>query len=332
MGRKKHLTRLRRMSLLLAALWLWTAVPLSAEQAPALAEGTRALNRGEFEKAASLAGGYLKTHPTASEAQILLARAEMALGKRDSAFQRLQKVLRANPRNIDALYYLGWVCFGLSQIEHQKLYAMAPDSMRVHQLLAESYRAQENLTKAEEEYQTALKASPNSVEILDELGDLKRSQFQFDEAIGYYATALEIAPHDYVSTYGSGVAYLFKHQPQQAIEHLRRAVELDPHSPAARLALGDAFWRADQPAEAVRELKAATTLEPEMRQAYTLLARAYNKLGQSQEAREALSKAQELTRKDQERRWRRTLFGPDNLGPIPPPATAGSSQQTDPEE
>ncbi len=311
----------RREWALVAVVWLVAVIPLRGQQPPALAEGTRALLRADYRKAASLTEGYLKAHPESVKARILLARAEMAQGEYDSAYRNLRNVLDANPQNVDALYYLGWVCFALSQAEHQKLYALAPDSPRVHQLLAESYRARQDVSKAEEEYLTALKASPNSVEILDELGNLKRSQFKFDEAITYYSRALEISPRDYTSAYGLGASYLYKQEAARAVEYFRRAVAADPNSPAARLALGDALWRAGEAAEAIEELKAATALEPDMRQAYTLLARAYNTLGQSQAAEAALKKAEDLTQKDKEER--EALIFSDDLAPVG--LTSGSS-------
>lgn len=314
---------------LVALAVLTVAYPLRAESPPALAESARALHRAEFDRAAALARGYLKAHPQSSPARVLLARAEMARGQYASAYRELQTALRGDPRNVDALYYLSRLCYALSQMEHQKLYAMAPNSARVHQLMAESYRAQQNLAKAEEEYRAALDADPRSVEVLIALGDLLRSQFRFDDAVVYYSRAAETSPRNYDSAYGLGACYLFKEQPGRAVEYLRRALEIDPGSPAARLALGDALLRAGRPAEAVNELKAAAALEPTMRQAFTLLARAYNRLGQPAEAKAALARAQELTQK--EKAEREALLASDDLAVTPPPEP-GETQAAEPEE
>ena len=186
------------------------SLPLHGEQSPALTECAKALYRADYERASSLAKEYVKAHPQAAEGRILLARAEMAQGKLESAFQQLRRALRADSDHLDTLYFLGRLCVALSQIELQKLYALAPDSSRVHQLLAESYRAQEKLDKAEEEYLAALKADPRSLEVLNALGDLKRSLLQFNEAISYYLQAAGIAPRDYDSAYGLGASYLYE--------------------------------------------------------------------------------------------------------------------------
>jgi Tfp pilus assembly protein PilF len=261
-----------------------------------LAEGTRALYRGDFEAAVSEAEGFLKLHPRAAEAQILLARAHLAQGKAADAYQELLTATQWDPKNIDALYYLGRVCLILSQQEYHQLFVMAPDSFRVHQILAEAYAARQDKAKAEEEYKAALKVNPQSVETLDALGELKRSSFQFDEAAEYYSRALKISPRDYEAAYGLGACALFQNQPPRAIEYFRQALKADPESAPARLALGDALLRTGQAAEAIRELETAISLEPAMRQAYTLLARAYRRQGQPQAADAALRKEQELAR------------------------------------
>ena len=305
----------------MAALVLAPAVAAPLMGQAELAEGTRALYRGDFEAAATRAERYLKAHPGAVAAQILLARAHIAQGNYLAAYQELEAALHTDPRNIDALYYLGRVCGILAQVEYRQLFGMAPDSMRVHQLLAQSYELQENTTKAEEEYLAALKANSQSVEILDALGDLKRHQYKLDEAVTYYSRAGEIEPSNYDSAYGLGACYLFQHNPQRAIGYFRQALATDPNSAAARFALGDALLRANQPAAAVKELKAAAELEPRMRQAYTLLARAYQKLGQTQEAEAALKKEQAMAREQMEER--RTTLSSDS------PTPGSAAGQTD---
>lgn len=75
-------------------------------QTPALNESAKALYRGEPERAATLAATYLKTHPNDSAARVLFARAVLAQGKFQVAYDELQKALKIDPNNIDALYYL----------------------------------------------------------------------------------------------------------------------------------------------------------------------------------------------------------------------------------
>jgi tetratricopeptide (TPR) repeat protein len=268
---------------------------LTLAQISPLSEAAKALARGESERAATLAATHLKTRPNDANARVMLARAVLAQGKFQVAYDELRKALSIDPNHIDAHYYLGLLAGALAQNEFQQLYALAPNSARVHQLLAESFQAQENAPEAEAEYLAALQANPRSVEVLVALGELKREQSKFDEAITYYAQAEQIGPLDYDITYGLGACYTYKQEHQKALEYFRQAVRFDGNVGTARFALGNALFQLGQTAEAIPELKAAVTLEPKLRQAYFLLGRAQQKLGNKLEAQAAFKKVDELS-------------------------------------
>src|SRR5712691_2498502 len=110
-----------------AAVVLALACPTALRGDSELAEGTRALYRGEYETAAARAQRYLKAHPGAVGAEILLARARVAQGRYTAAYEELLRALRSDPKNLDTLYYLGRVCLILSQDEYRQLFQIAPD-------------------------------------------------------------------------------------------------------------------------------------------------------------------------------------------------------------
>jgi tetratricopeptide (TPR) repeat protein len=285
----------------------WLAPGLRAAEADSLAESLRLLYAGDPIQAAALAEGFLKAHPNSADARVSLAQAKMAVGDFDTAYDRLREAVRIDPKNVDALYHFGKLCTVLAQREHEGLFKMAPDHYRVHQLMAESYLAQQNVTQAEEAYQRALKANPKSVAVLNALGDLKRRELggtestldapapsRYDEAITYYSRAVKLDAASYEAHYGLGVSYLNSSRAPEAIDHFRRAVRADPRSAVAHLGLGRALMGAEKPAEAVEELNAAVRLEPRMRQGYFLLGRVYQILGKPDLARQALAKEREL--------------------------------------
>jgi tetratricopeptide (TPR) repeat protein len=280
-----------------------------AEPAPQLRESARAFYKGDYAGAALLARTYIKIHPQDPAGLVLLARAEMAQGRYQPAYQELRKALRMDPNNIDELYYLGQLSKILGQLEFQRLFAMAPDAVRTHQFLAESYFAQGNSKKAIEEYEAALKADPRSVQVFCALGDLERWQLRFDKAIGHYSRALELKPNEYCGLYGLGVAHLRRHELPQAIKYFRRALSSDPNSGVARLALGSALLRTGDVTGAVTELKSAVVYKPDFRQAYGLLAKVYRTLGQLREAEESLKKAKELEQREHEYLQRSLISG-----------------------
>ncbi|HXM92858.1 MAG TPA: tetratricopeptide repeat protein [Candidatus Dormibacteraeota bacterium] len=278
--------------LALAAVICW---PAHADTS-GLTESTQAFYRGDYVQAAELAEKYLRQHPNDAPTRLILARAELAQGKFRQAFKGLQKVLASDPNNIEALFYLSLIGRELSHREYERLFSIAPDSARVHQLLGEAALAAENKNEAVEEFQKALSSNPRFTEVSTELAELKRSQSQFDEAILYYKRAEQIGPLNYEIAYGLGACYTYQQQYPKAIEWLRKAIVFAPDSAAGRFALGNALFQNGQLEAAIPELNFSLKLEPRMKQAYFLLGRAYSRLGRMNEAKAALKKLDELNR------------------------------------
>ncbi len=228
--------------------------------------------------------------------RVILARAQVAQGKFDDAFENLRKVLAFDPKNIDALYNLSLLSKALAQRENQRLVSLAPDSYRVHQLLAAAALTAENKEQAEKEFLEALNLNPRSVEVLAELGELKRSQGKCDEALNYYTQAKQVGTLSYEIAYGIGTCFASMSKYREAIDWFEKAVLLAPDSAVGRFSLGNALFHNGQLEPAISELKASVHSDPWMRQAYLLLARAYSNLGRSKEAKAALQKVDELDR------------------------------------
>jgi len=193
----------------------------------------------------------------------------------------------------------------LAGLEYERLFALAPDSARAHQLLAESYEAQGRDQEAEAEFESALEANPDSVEVLVALGDLARSGLaqskgRFAEARVYYSRASERAPDNYDALYGLGACEAVEGEHAKAATLFRRAARVVPDSAPAHLGLGIALLQTGEAAAAVTELETAAGLEPRMREAYYHLGRAYQTLGRSRESELAFARVQELLREERE--------------------------------
>ena len=294
----KFLTPRRVVSSIGLLALMFVADASSHGASSALAEATHALYRGEYIQATQLAGQHLRKFPNDAPVRVILARAELAQGKIREGFAELQKALASDPHNIDALYYLSQVARELSHQQYQRLFAMAPDSSRAHQLLAEAALGAENPSEAEAEFQKALQSNPRSVEVLTELAELKRSQSKFDEAITYYTQAAKIDSSNYDAAYGLGACYTYKQDYPQATVWLRKTVALAPDSAASHFALGNVLFQSGQWEAAIPELQSSLQLEPRLKQAYFLLGRAYSKLGRQEESKAALKKLDELSRSE----------------------------------
>src|SRR6267378_1645961 len=213
-------------SLLRTFCWLVLVGASSAQthgQSSALIESTKAFYRGDYLEAAQLAEKHLRAYPKDVPVRLVLARAELAQGKFHQAFEGLQNILVSDPNNIDALYYVSLIARELSHREYERLFSIAPDSGRVHQLLGEAALAAENRSEAEEEFQKALSSNPHSIEVSAELAELKRSQSKFDEAITYYTQAEQNG------------------QFEAAIQELNVSIKIEPRMKQAYFLLGRAY-------------------------------------------------------------------------------------------
>jgi len=273
-----------------------TSLAAALSRESVLGQCTRALYRGDYLQATQIAQGFLQKYPADVGLRVLLGRAELAQGQLQPALVDLRKALTLDPNNVDALYYLSFTARALSQAEYQRLFAMQPDSPRVHQLLAEAALESQDPAQAEAEFQKALAGNPGSSEMATELAELKRSQSKFDEAIDYYTQAEKTAPLNYTVAYGLGACYTYKQDYPRAIDWLHKAVALAPDSTAGHFALGNALFQSGRFEAAIPELNRALQLEPRMRQAYFLLGRAYTRLGRKDEANAAFQKLDELDR------------------------------------
>jgi tetratricopeptide (TPR) repeat protein len=264
----------------------------------------RALSRGDYARAAALAAAQLKLQPASARWRVLLARAELGQGNLQAARIELERAIQADPKNLDALYFLAMVAEALGPQAYERLYALAPNSERVHQLMAEAALAQENQAEAETEYKAALAANPRAADSLLGLAELKRTQSKFDEALPLYQQTEAIVGLNHDIAYGMGVCYSYQQDRDRAIQYFQRAATLAPKADATQFALGNELFQAGKLAEAVEPLQRAVALNPKIKQAYFLLGRAYQRLGRPDAARTAFKRVEELTKADLEKEQR----------------------------
>jgi tetratricopeptide (TPR) repeat protein len=293
-SRRPGNSRLRFAVVALAA-WI-AALSLCAGQKPEiLQQGIEAFYSGKMSEARLLVEGYLRLNPEDLDGKILLARILASLGENDASFEQLAEVLERDPENLDALFYLGSLTTALSQAEYRRLYKIAPDSARVHQLMGDSFRTRNQFQEAEKEYEAALVADPSLMDVIIELGDLKRTQGDFNAASDYYERALKLDAAEYRALYGLGVCFRFRQESTKAKQYFSRAIEYAPGFASAHLALGTSLVQEKQYESAVESLLTAIQLEPEMDQAYFQLGRAYQALGDTEKADRAFERARNLS-------------------------------------
>jgi len=287
----------KRLSLVLLVLLGGIASDLAA-QGTLFEQGRDAFYSGNLSRSRELLEGYLRIEPASLEARLYLARALVALQRNDEALSQIKQVLDQEPENDDALFFLSSLSAALSQKEFSRLYKLAPNSARVHQLMGQSLSLREEYEKAAVEFRKAIEVDPKIQEVYTELGDAERSLGRLNEASEHYQRALEMRPTDYRAAYGLGVCFRFQDELEQAEAQFRKTIDLAPGYAPASLALGQVLIRKGEFEEAIPALQTAIKLEPKMDQAYFQLGRAYQQLGRTEEAREAFEKGRLLQAKN----------------------------------
>ena len=258
-----------------------------------LLAASRALSAGQAERALALSMEHLERHPADGRVRVMIARVYIYRDDYDSAYVQLSHALRHDPRNVDALYYMGFVSGRLAEREFRRLGEMAPFSARVRQLEAEALEAQERRAAAEDAYEAALDAKPDLVDALLGLGRLKRIRLACEEAAELYEKAEGIRP-TFEGAYGLGICYGYLERDQEAAARFEQAIQRDPRAAIAWVGLGTALTRMGRTAEAIEKLHHAIALEPKMGEAYYALGSAYRAGGQTKLAQEAFRNAQQL--------------------------------------
>jgi tetratricopeptide (TPR) repeat protein len=240
-----------------------------------------------------LASASLRVRAADTAARLVMARVAMERGDTQGACDELLRAQRHAPNDPDVLYYLAIVSSDLARTTFDALYKLAPDSARVHQLMAESLEAQEKRAEAATEYESALREDPHLLEALLGLGKLKRIQIACEDAIALYQRA-EAIRSTFEGAFGLGTCLAVEQDDEQAIVRFRQALAHDERAAVAWEGLGSALARTGQLTAGITALQRAIALEPRMDSAYYALGLAYRKLGDTGRASAAFEKARQL--------------------------------------
>ncbi len=268
-----------------------TGVPDVASAAVVAA--AKALAAGDLDRAATLAGGHLRQHPRSAPARVVIARVHVARGDLDAAWRELHRAVANQPRDVDALYYLGQVSAQLAAEQFERLAQQSPMPARGHQLIAESFEAQERRSDAEREYQAALDAKPDLLDALLGLAKLRRIRLDCEGAKALYARAEAVRP-TFEAAYGLGACLLREQAHEAAGAQFERALVRDSRSVVALVGAGSALLGLNRPGEAIVPLERAVAIEPAMDDGWYVLGRAYQAAGRREQAQRAFATVQRL--------------------------------------
>jgi tetratricopeptide (TPR) repeat protein len=241
-----------------------------------------------------------------------LAELYAKTGRIRDAVMEAQDILKRDPNNLEAHKLLGRIYLrsmgdvqsgsqnqnviklAIEQYEEILKLEKDPDNLvEDHLLLGRLYRLNNDLTKAENEFKTAVKLQPDSEDAVTTLAYL----YNEEGDSGHAVEALNSVPETSRSAkLYSALGYTYEQQKnyKKAIEAYRHAIELDRDNLDAIRGLAQNLQNDGQTQAALEQYKIIADANPEDAQTYLRMAEIYKKSGQFDDAMDNLKKAQAI--------------------------------------
>lgn len=242
----------------------------------------------------------VKSNPNDPKALMWQGLVELADGKPEAAIGPLDRAAQLDPKDIDILYHRGRAHLLVSKDSYEQMYAIDPDSWRVHQVLAQAYTESDRLMDAIAEYKRAIELAPSEPSLHEGLGDAYRNSTKLDQAEQAYADELKLDPQNLMAMFYLGEIRVERGNPGDARSLLETVVRENPSLIEARYFLGRSLAETGQSKDAEAQFKAVIEAHPDgqvEQRTYYQLVRLYRALNRPEDANAALK---EFTRLKQE--------------------------------
>jgi tetratricopeptide (TPR) repeat protein len=201
-------------------------------------------------------------------------------------------VLRGSyPTNVDVLYASYRIYSDLAGESMLSLSMAAPDSARMHQVMAHEMARQGDTEAAIRNYREALSLAPQLPGLHFELAEVlhaSSSATEKQEAEGEYKAALAVNPFDEESERRLGEIAAERGDQKEAYAYYSRALQLKPDDAEANIDLAKILTSMEQPEKAVALLQRAIQLDPTIAVAHYRLSILYRNAGRTADAQREL--------------------------------------------
>jgi len=226
------------------------------------------------------------------EAGMELIEIHTAAGDLDKAAAVVGTLRNLYPTNVEVLYASYRIHSDLAGEAMLSLSLVAPNSARMHQVMAHELEKHGDNEAAIRNYREALKLDPTlpglhfelaemlntssvaavqqqaedeykaalAVDQFDEraefrLGDISSRRGDVQGGYAHYSRAVQLQPNDAEANVGLAKVLMLMNQPEKAEPLLQRALQMDPTSAAAHFRLSTLYRQAGRAADAARELE-----------------------------------------------------------------------------
>jgi putative PEP-CTERM system TPR-repeat lipoprotein len=204
----------------------------------------------QLDKALALGKQQYEKNRADTNFGLVYARTLADSGKTKEGAEILQKMLQADPSNVDIYVNLSQVYLqGKKYAEAEKILRRAEDrkldSERLKFQLGTIYERQKDFDRAESLFKELLKEKPKNAIVLNYLGYMLADRgIRLDEAVKYVEEALTLEPNNGAYLDSLGWAFFKLNQLDKAEEYLLKAAEIVKNDPVIQDHLGDLYFKA----------------------------------------------------------------------------------------
>jgi protein O-GlcNAc transferase len=229
--------------------------------------GTLRMQQGRPGEALHLAQRASRLRADAPEALALSAFALSALGRRDEALAKYDRLIELRPGDADCHFHRGVL---LSQIgrntnaleSYDRALAIRPDHAPALFNRANTLALENRLEDACRCYEKLLQLVPNHVQARGSCADALRLLGRHDEAAAHYKRALALKPDHVANLNNYGNLLVELRQSEQALTCFDRALSFSPNDPELLFNRGNVLAALDRAEEALASYDRALAIAP----------------------------------------------------------------------
>lgn len=223
---------------------------------------------------------------------------QIKAGRCEAVIGRLQTMVKANPKDSEAVFYLALALAGSGKNQEAKHYllmceTLEPRSFACQWQLYKVAKDLHDLPLAEKALRAAVDLKPDDGDIVYNLGNILSQQKKTKEAAECYRKACSLLPQDADAFFNLGLALKELGEYEEAAAAFRKSVEIAPAADGFS-SLGQALHLCGRGKEAIEALKQSAEFRPGDFRNWTLLGICQKQQGDLAGAEESYMKAASL--------------------------------------
>jgi tetratricopeptide (TPR) repeat protein len=249
-------------------------------QAQKFAEGLRLHQAGQFPQAQKIYAEILEAEPKNADALHYMGILALQGQAPEQAETLIKQAVAALPDYAEAYNNLGFVQSQLGKIEdaiasYRRAVEIMPGYGEAFYNLGNALSEARRFEEARESLDAACRAMPTHAPSHNNLADALRELGRLEDAAEHLRRALEIDPDYALAHYNLGNVARLLDQPDEALAHYQRALELKPDDAQAAANIGNLVMERGDGGEAERWYDKALAIDPGDAETYRFLSRVH---------------------------------------------------------